>query len=366
MAVWILLSLAGVQCAWWLYYFSRVSRYEWPQTNLTNDLPPVSVVICFKGLPEDFESNLQSVLFQDYPDFEVILVNDYSATSSPDILQSWIARQADSNIRIIHASRDIPGKKQAQQDGVLAARNKIILFTDMDCRAADPTWIRHMVSRMHEQNADVVLGYGPMDKKPGLVAWFAGFETVLTALQYVGFHLAGETYMSVGRNWLVKKSVYQQFVHAARGQHLASGDDDLLLQAMTSKVRVTACLHPGSFMYSAPKTTWQDFFRQKSRHISTSFHYPFRISAKLFIFSFSLMAFYALAFLFLWFGLIPFPYCMLILLAKWLIQMISHRGAFNLLDGKRYTWTYPLAEMVLVLYFFILPVFSAFQKNKHW
>ena len=39
--------------------------------------PKVSVVICFKGLPEDFEKNIVAVAEQDYPNFEIILVSDF-------------------------------------------------------------------------------------------------------------------------------------------------------------------------------------------------------------------------------------------------------------------------------------------------
>lgn len=366
MAVWILLLLAGVQCAWWLYYFSRVSRYDRQQAVRKTGLPPVSVVICFKDLPKGFESNLRSVLSQDYPDFEVILVDDCSASSSLTKLQSWLTRQNNTAIRVIRTSRDIPGKKQAQQDGVRAAKNEFILFTDMDCRAAGQGWIQYMVSRMNEKNADVVLGYGPMEKKRGFVAWFAGFETVLTALQYIGFHLAGETYMGVGRNWLVKKSVYQHYVPTARGQHLASGDDDLFLQAMIGSVHVTACLHPESFMYSDPKTRVSDFLRQKTRHVSSSVYYPFRISAKLFIFAASVSAYYISALVFLFSGFIPAALIILITMTKWLFQTICHARALRLLEGNRYIMVYPLAELVLAFYYAVLPVYVLLKPGKKW
>jgi len=273
--------------------------------------------------------------------------------------------QKFSAFRIVDASRDVPGKKQAQRDGVLAAKNEMILFTDIDCRAAGPGWIRSMVSSLQEQKTDVILGYGPSEKKQGFTAWFAGFETVLTALQYFSFFQAGETYMGVGRNWLVKKSLFQQFADKARGQKLASGDDDLLLQAMADQVRVGICLHPDSFIYSDPKTRVSDFLRQKTRHVSTSVYYPFRISAKLFVFAASVSAYYISALVFLFSGFIPAALIILITMTKWLFQMICHARAFRLLEGNRYIMVYPLAELVLAAYYVKMTLLMS-RKNYDW
>jgi glycosyltransferase involved in cell wall biosynthesis len=365
MAVWILLLPAIVQCVWWVYYFARVSGYKLPHPEPINPSPAVSIVICFKDLPESYETHLRDVISQEYEDFEVVLVDDFSSESSLAAMKKWLSHPDFEKVHLIRASLDIPGKKQAQRDGVAAAKNGIILFTDLDCRPAGPRWIQSMVGRMMAKNADVVLGYGPMDTKPGMIAWFAGFETVLTALQYFGFHLAGTPFMSVGRNWLVKKSVFLKYAGKARGHHLASGDDDLLLQAMKNNIIVSECLEKSSFMYSSPKTGFRDFLHQKKRHISTSIYYPVRVSAKLFVFAFSVTSYYGLVLISLWFAWIPMITLACITLAKWMIQTICHFRAFRLLEGKKYIILYPLAELGLALYYVILPI-RAFFKKTNW
>ncbi|MBK7523938.1 MAG: hypothetical protein IPI53_07190 [Saprospiraceae bacterium] len=126
-----------------------------------------------------------------------------------------------------------------------------------------------------------------MERGNNLISWFAGFETIMTALQYFGYHLAGETYMSVGRNWMVKKSAYANNYMKMKGGHLASGDDDLMIQAMDDKENITFCLHPESFVYSKPKSDLSDFCNKK-RGIFLLHLLPFITSVKLFLFSLSI------------------------------------------------------------------------------
>lgn len=58
MALFAFLVLAGIQILYWWYYFRRVSSLEIVNKKELTGFPKVSVVICFKGLPEDFEKIL--------------------------------------------------------------------------------------------------------------------------------------------------------------------------------------------------------------------------------------------------------------------------------------------------------------------
>jgi len=58
-----------------------------------------------------------------------------------------------------------------------------------------------------------------------------------------------------------------------KGSHLASGDDDLMINALANGQNTSICIHPESFMYSNPKTSLRSFLTQKTRHISTSVYY---------------------------------------------------------------------------------------------
>ena len=58
--------------------------------NQKKQLQPVSVIICARNEAENLKNFLPSVLEQDYPDFEVIVVNDCSEDNSYDILGKFL------------------------------------------------------------------------------------------------------------------------------------------------------------------------------------------------------------------------------------------------------------------------------------
>ena len=55
--------------------------------------------------------------------------------------------------------------------------------------------------------------------------------------------------------------------------HLTGGDDDLLVNAAANGRNTRVCLTPESWVYSAPKTSWRAYVRQKRRHLSVGVAY---------------------------------------------------------------------------------------------
>jgi hypothetical protein len=122
----------------------------------------------------------------------------------------------------------------------------------------------------------VVLGYGPHNKTAGLLNVLIRYDTFYTALQYIGFALAGKPYMGVGRNLAYRKSLFFDTKGFAAHAGQTGGDDDLFInQAVHEKVATSfgLCLHADSQTISAPKTTFRAWFVQKRRHLSAGKQY---------------------------------------------------------------------------------------------
>lgn len=76
-----------------LYYFCLYNRIHMRSratkrgdTHFTQELPPISVIICAREESENLRRNLSAVLEQDYPQFEVIVINDGDTDESEDYL----------------------------------------------------------------------------------------------------------------------------------------------------------------------------------------------------------------------------------------------------------------------------------------
>lgn len=364
MVISLLLVVTGAQLVyWWYYYYYSFKKYN-PTPKLPQTFPPVSVVICFKGLPHGFEHNLNKIIDQDYPTFELVLINDFSPEADVLQIENWIKNQNQTSVQLIRATIDKPGKKHALREGIRQCSHNLLLFTDLDCFPKSVLWIQKMVQNHLLHNSDVVLGYGPMEKSKGPVAWFSGFETLLTAMQYFSHFFSGAPYMSVGRNWLVKKEVYFTNAGKAPGQNLASGDDDLLLQALVPNHTISACLDKDTFVFSTPKTSLSSFLRQKTRHITTAVKYPIKTQAILFVFAASFPFFYGVALWVILSKTLSASIILIFCLVKWSIQSFLHIRIIKTLHETRYLLSFPVGEMALAVYFPLLSIWSFFPGKK--
>ena len=96
--------------------------------------PSVSIIVAARNEADIIERTLVSLQRIDYPDFEIILINDQSSDDTAEIAALIAAK--DSRLSIID-SEDLPsgwiGKSWALHQGVKHARGEWLLFTDADC-----------------------------------------------------------------------------------------------------------------------------------------------------------------------------------------------------------------------------------------
>ena len=82
----IFASAAAIQLFYYLFFY--ISVHVFRPVPAGNAKKPVSVIICARNEDENLNCFLTSVLEQDYPDYEVIVVNDCSEDNSFEVLGS--------------------------------------------------------------------------------------------------------------------------------------------------------------------------------------------------------------------------------------------------------------------------------------
>lgn len=268
----IIFSLAAlVQLFWYLYFILPAIRYKHPAAS--SGKPPVSVIICARNEAANLRKFLPSVLEQDYPDFEVIVVNDCSEDETYDVLGEFILRYP--RLRVSNVNKDpkfTHSKKLAQFIGIKAAKNQLLLFTDADCQPVSPKWLEIMASRFSE-NVDFVLGYGGYLRTKGLLNRYIRFDTMTIALQYMGMAIRGIPYMGVGRNLAYRRSVFFENKGFGKHSHLISGDDDLFVNSNAKGSDTVVEFRKEAHTRSVPCSNLPEFFAQKRRHITTAPYY---------------------------------------------------------------------------------------------
>jgi cellulose synthase/poly-beta-1,6-N-acetylglucosamine synthase-like glycosyltransferase len=126
------------QIYFYFHYINGVIHYrkkiQHHKISFLKEQPPVSVIICAKNEAENLSKFLPAILEQDYPDFEVIVINDGSVDDT-DILLGTFSKKY-SNLRttfVPQEAQNLSTKKLGLTLGIKAAKNDLLLFTDADC-----------------------------------------------------------------------------------------------------------------------------------------------------------------------------------------------------------------------------------------
>ncbi len=201
-----------------------------PSVDVSIDsFPWVSVVVALRNEQENIDDLVQDLLQQDYPNFQIILVDDYSTDNTWKKLLSVVNKRV-----IVMKNTREQGKKFALTAGITKASGDIIITTDADCRLPQ-IWIRGFVAAFNKYDADIILGNVLM-AYDGLISFSA-----LQSLEFASLlaSTAGATglklpFMANAANMAFRKQLWQQaridFSHP-------SGDDVFLLFAAKKKKR---------------------------------------------------------------------------------------------------------------------------------
>lgn len=326
----------------------------------------VSVIICAKNEAENIKRFLPSILEQDYPNFEVVLIDDDSRDDTLEVMEAFAEK--NSNIKLVKV-KNIEAfwsnKKYALTLGIKAASNDYLLFTDADCEPVSKDWIRSMSSHFSNKKT-IVLGYGAYEKKKNsLLNKLIRFETLFTAIQYFSFTKTGMPYMAVGRNLAYRKDVFFNARGFMNHLHIRSGDDDLFINEVSTTNNTALCFSLESFTVSVPKCTLKDWIMQKRRHISTAHYYKFWQQVILTIFFSSQLFFWLLLFFLL---ILNYPWELLlsVTFVRFLLVGLVFFLSSRKLNEKDVFYLFPFYEVCLIAVQMHIFIRNLFSKPVTW
>lgn len=239
----------------------------------SNSLPPISLIIAARNESDNLYENLPFILTQDYPQFEVIVINNQSVDDSSQLLRAF--QNEYPNLHVIEVERNPhlrPGKKLSITIGIKGAKYDHFILTDADCRPASRRWLQSMAKSFTAEK-ELIIGYGPYTKTGGFLNKLIRFDTASIGISYYSMALSGLPYMGVGRNIGYTRNLFES-VNGFRSHYgLASGDDDLFVQEAATKKNVSINIDKDAFCYSAPCGDWDSWIRQKTRHYTTTDRY---------------------------------------------------------------------------------------------
>jgi glycosyltransferase involved in cell wall biosynthesis len=211
--------------------------------------PMVSVVICAYNAERTMRPCLESLRKLDYPQYEVIIVDDGSRDRTAEISMDF------PEFRLIRQPNK--GLSVARNVGLHAARGEIIAYTDSDC-VVDPHWLTLMVGAMTEKGFD---GCGGPNYAPHEDGWVEaccaaspGAPSHVLTSDDVAEHLAG-------CNMIYTKAALLK-VGGFDPQFTSAGDDvDICWRILDVGMRLGYC--PAAFVWHFRRNTIKAYYGQQ-------------------------------------------------------------------------------------------------------
>lgn len=297
----IVLGLLAVAFAEQLYHYIRYmfgilkrKHAAKNQKSVSNQVQEgVSVIICARDEANNLRKYLPAVLEQDYPNFEVIVINDGSTDDTQDVLEYFSTIYKNLKITFVPVGAHVLStKKLGLSLGVKASQYNYLLFTDADCRPESKHWIANM-ARNFTPTTDFVLGYGAYFEENTCINKLITYDTLFIAMQYLGMAYAHKPYMGVGRNLAYKKDVFMRNNGFAGTLGLRAGDDDLFVNKYATSNNTKIEISPESITWSKPDKSMRMWLAQKKRHLYVSPHYSSKSKFRLTVEPVSRGIFYA-------------------------------------------------------------------------
>ena len=351
------------------YYLARFIIFNRKESYPISDIKAeaVSIIICARNERAFLESHLPEWLTLDYPDYEVIVMNDCSWDGSKDLLEEMEKKY--DRLKAHHLDEENlyqHDKKFPLTLGIKAAKNEVVLLTDADCVPKSKYWIQEMLASYHQPECELVIGYGAYQPKPGLLNKMIRFDTFLIALQYFSSTLRSRTYMATGRNLSYKKSLFFRNKGFASHNHIRSGDDDLFINRVANKRNTFIQFSQNSHTLSVPKSSFSEWINQKRRHVTTAVFY--KTGDKLYI------GMYFMAQILFFGGMLTslifslqwiYPILGLFLM-KNCIQIIIFKKSMEKLDEKDLFLWVPILEIFLMFFYLMVHTANLFSKQPKW
>ncbi|WP_270089516.1 glycosyltransferase [Sphingobacterium sp. SYP-B4668] len=366
LALAIIGVLLLIQLFYILFVYGKLSLHKVKSFQTMDNTIPLSIIICARNEEENLKTFLPLILGQDYPHFEVIVVNDCSSDDTKWVLQD-LERQ-HGNLKLVEIKEHIQlkhNKKFAVTLGIKAASHEHLLFTDADCQPNSSHWLSEIAGAFSERT-EIVLGYSPYFKKKGFLNKLIRFETTHTAMSYLAYALKKNAYMGVGRNMAYRKSLFFKSKGFTSHMHIKSGDDDLFVNQNANRTNVKIAIHPDAHMYSVPKDSWKSYYKQKARHSGASVLYKKKHQRMLGIQLISAALFY----ISLLTIVSVFPYMWHYVVGAYFIRLITQilvfRPIYKKLAVHDLIWWLPFLDLYYYFYICINGLFNRKKTQRTW
>lgn len=359
---WITIALFFIffviQLFYYIYLFRKPYRHAASNDTVNDeedineeDLPGVSIIITAKNEAENLRRNLPSILNQDYPTFQVVVVDNASTDSTIDVLDGFRINYPNLYVTFIPIrSNTTNDKKLALTIGIKAAKHDILLFTEPDTKPLSSKWV-YEYAKTFNKGKDVILGCCQLEIDKGFYKKFVLFDNLFSGVKYTSMALANKPYMGIGRNMAFSKKLFFDNKGFSSVLNIEDGEDNVFANRIATKENTAILSSPESRVVSNVVDSFSSWRSIKTRYLTTRKHYV-GSSAKLLSFEvFTRYAFYILFAALCVIGVLTSSksitlFAILLFLIRYLTQLIVINKNSKIYNAGSFYFSIPLFDLV--------------------
>lgn len=274
----------------WLV-FGKTAFYKKREQSEGKD-EPVSVVVVARDSLSGLMRLIPALLRQNYPDFEIVIVNNCSTDDTQLYLDDL--ERNEPRVKIVQLRQQLNffrGKKFPLSMGIKSAKHDLLFFTDPDCEPVSDNWLSSMVGG-YGKDTEIVLGYCPRRNKKGLFDKIIRYVDLIDGLNIVSFALLGHPYSADGKCLSYRKSLFYRGKGFTSHYTVSSGDDSLFVNDNANKKNTSVVIDSDNAV-KADTISILRWFMMKSYRCSVIPHYSFGTKLMLSLYPLTQMLFYA-------------------------------------------------------------------------
>lgn len=270
--VWIIIPL--------FILYSGLIIYYWQSWKSIPEFFPVykslqvkiSVIIPARNEEENIGILIAALQQQTYPKelVEIIVIDDHSEDGTAELVKQY------KEVKLLQQKEDCINsyKKKAIESGIAAATGDLIVTTDADC-FPPKTWLETIAAFKEEKQAVFIAAPVIINCNSSIIEIFQALDfMVLQGITGAAVHKKNLN-MCNGANLAYKRKVFYEVNGFAGVDHIASGDDMLLMHKIWKQY--PDCIHylksKEAIVSTQAMRTWKEFFNQRIRWASKAKKY---------------------------------------------------------------------------------------------
>lgn len=328
--------------------------------------PSVSVVMVVHNEAEFLKKSLPYLLEQDYPDFEVVVVNYTSTDDTQFVLR--VCAENYHNLKPITLKNDVnmfQGRKYPLSIGIKSSTKDVVLLTEAESTPRTFDWISRMMQGF-SGGTQVVIGYNVVKGNGKLLGAFQQYENMTYNASYLGAAMLGIPFTATGRNLSYRRDFFFKQGGFISHYSISDGADDLFVNQNANSRNSALVLSGDAAVYSEARHSFVTWHQDRVHRLCTRRYYGLKDRLMLLIYPLSQLLF-IVSVVFLFLGQV-FPWQILlgVLLLKFLWQIVCSLPLAKKFEIKKIQFFSPFFEFYFLIANTFLTLFALRRKKKQW